>query len=109
MSKGHRHGRDLHPVRAAAGRRRAEGRRAQTSPGAPLCSRLRSCEANVPACGLAETPRRICAATPAARAVGRPATYFCAGSTGVDASSDRPPASLGDLGVGLGAGVGDCV
>ena len=109
MSQAHRQSRGFHPIRAAARRRPAEGRRAQTGPGAPVHGLLQHCAANVSARRLAGALRRGCPAGPSARAVGRPATYFCAGSTGVDVPSDRPPAFLGDLGVGLGAGVGDCV
>ena len=109
MPQAHRQSRGFCHVREAAKRRSAKGRCGQTGPGAPVYGLLRHCAANVPARELAGALRRECAATPAAWAVGRPAPDFCAGSTGVDASSDRPPASLGNLGVGLGVGVGGCV
>ena len=109
MSQAYRQSRGFHPIGAAARRRSAEGRRAQTGPGSPVHGLLQHCAANIPARGLATARCRGCAAARAARAVGRLAPDFCAGSTGVDASSDRPLASLGDLVVGLGVGVGDCV
>ena len=107
MSKGHRHGRDLHPVRAAAGRWRAEGRRAQTGPGAPVHGCRLSYAADAPASGWLE-------ATPCMRP-----DSCCTGWEQADAGLLRqPPATVvihsgsGTTwlqGVGLGAGVGDCV
>ena len=109
MSQAHRKSQGFHPIRAAARRRPAEGRRAHAGPVEPVHGRPQHCTAYVPARGLAGALRRGYTATPAARAVGRLAPDFCAGSTGVDVPSDRPPASLGDLEVGLGAEAGDCV
>ena len=109
MAQAHRRSRGFGAIRAASRRWRAEGRRAHTCPGEPVRGRQLSCTASAPANLKGGAPGRGCAAAPVARAVGRPAPDPGAGSTGVDAPPDRPPASLGEQGGGLGSGVGDCV
>ena len=78
MSQAPRQSRVLHPIRAAAGRWRAEIRRAHTGPGALVRGRLLSCAAGTPAFGLAGALSPVCAAIPAAKAGGRPARGRCA-------------------------------
>ena len=109
MSQTPRQSRGLHPIRAAAGRWRAEIRRAHTGLGTLGRGRLQSCAAGVPTCGLAGALGRVCAAIPAAKAGGRSASGCCDSSAGGPVASDQAPASLGARGVSLGIGIGACI
>ena len=99
MSQAPRQSRVLHPIGAAAGRRRAGRQRAHTGPGAPARGRLLPCEAGAPAFGLAGALSAVWAAIPAAKAGGRSVRGCCDSSADGQFSSLRAEASLGVRGV----------